>query len=183
MAEATEVTVEVKPLPNHVKISDFFQSEALSDFTMCNPSTQANHKVHRVILASGSKYFLELFHNNKQEDVPKFNCPKPIQTSSSSTEDDIVRVLKYLYHSQDFTVIKEGINANNVFALYSQAYVLQATNLLASLETMIVEELLTPENCTQFYYEAIRFKSDKISKACEELITQNFQDIERSEKG
>ena len=48
---------------------------------------------------------------------------------------------------------------------------------------MIVEELLTPENCTQFYYEAIRFKSDRVSKACEDLITQNFQDIERSEKG
>lgn len=71
MAEAGEITAtEVKPLPTHDKLSHFFQSEALSDVTICNPVTQANHKVHRVIIASGSKYFLELFHNNKPEDVP-----------------------------------------------------------------------------------------------------------------
>jgi hypothetical protein len=54
-------------------ISDFFHSQTLSDITIHNKATGANYKYlnnlkqyyrcHKIVLASGCKYFLELFLN------------------------------------------------------------------------------------------------------------------------
>ena len=42
-------------------IHDFFQSSVLSDITIVNQQTGAQYKCHKLVLASCSQYFLELF--------------------------------------------------------------------------------------------------------------------------
>jgi hypothetical protein len=43
--------------------------------------------------------------------------------------------------------------------------------------------LLKPNNCTKFYLESLKFQSEKIQKACEEIMVINFADISKDEKG
>lgn len=67
-------------------------------------------------------------------------------------------------------MIKGEINEKNVSAFYSQAYVMKCTKLIDFLDDMIVNELLTPTNCIQFYLDSIRFETKKVSDACEQLM-------------
>ncbi len=58
------VKLEGDDLKNELKkskIHDFFQSSILSDITIVNSLTGAQYKSHKILLASSSKYFLELF--------------------------------------------------------------------------------------------------------------------------
>ena len=55
--------------------------------------------------------------------------------------------------------------------------------MITDLETFIVDELLDNENCINFYLDGIRFKSDKVTNACERLLVQDFQDICTSKDG
>eukprot|EP00351_Strombidinopsis_sp_SopsisLIS2011_P003201 CAMPEP_0116879354 /NCGR_PEP_ID=MMETSP0463-20121206/11158_1 /TAXON_ID=181622 /ORGANISM="Strombidinopsis sp, Strain SopsisLIS2011" /LENGTH=58 /DNA_ID=CAMNT_0004528599 /DNA_START=29 /DNA_END=205 /DNA_ORIENTATION=+ len=55
---------EEKAVPETVEtressLFDFFNNDALSDVELVHSKTDAIYKVHRVILASGSKYMLE----------------------------------------------------------------------------------------------------------------------------
>lgn len=176
-----------------------------------------HYRVHQAIVASGSKYFLEVFRKyralGKEEskdakaeapkpgELPSVEIPKPMKTAcnpNSNCSDEIVnRILKFIYNNQDFSVIKKEITETNVMGLYSQAFMMKCTFLLNFLDEMIVEELLSPENCSAFYLDAIRvsqnkvfyansliqFKSKVITDACEILIRQNFKSILQSEKG
>ena len=42
-------------------MSDFLSNDKLADVTLINPITKATYKCHRVVLASGSKYLLDVF--------------------------------------------------------------------------------------------------------------------------
>jgi hypothetical protein len=53
-------------------------------------------------LASGSKYFLEVFRTCDAAVLTQIEIPKPIKTSSKegAISDEIVnRILKYIYHN------------------------------------------------------------------------------------
>lgn len=80
-------------------------------------------------------------------------------------------------------MIKGEINEKNVSAFYSQAYVMKCQKLMGFLDDLIVNELLTPANCTQFYLDSIRFETKKVSNACEQLMQQNFDEIASSASG
>ena len=62
--------------------------------TLVNPTTKALTQIHKVVLASGSKYFLEVFRSTKIEDYSaevkdakpgdvyfnQIDIPKPVKT-------------------------------------------------------------------------------------------------------
>lgn len=72
-------------------------------------------------------------------------------------DDAVSKILKYLYHNQDFSVIKDEINEHNATFMLSQAFVLQAESLKNCIEDLIVKKLLKPTNCSQFYLESLKF--------------------------
>ena len=90
-------------------------------------------KVHKAILASGSQWFLRVFCRTKKELQHKVEVPRPIaeigapidagtdgQHCATPVSDEIVnRIVKYIYHNQDFNVIKAEINGGNVSQIYS----------------------------------------------------------------
>jgi hypothetical protein len=51
------------------------------------------------------------------------------------------------------------------------------------MDEMIIHELLTPNNCTLFYIDSIRFENKKISDACELLLQQHIDEILKTDKG
>ena len=77
------------------------------------------------------------------------------QCNGTSTDENVQRILKYIYNNQSFAVIKGELNEENIPSLYAQAYVCKCQNLLKHLETLIINEVLNPENATMFYLEAI----------------------------
>lgn len=82
-------------------------------------------RTHRVIIASGSRYLLNLFKRYKPEELDKVKAPKGFNSRGENHSDDQVsRIMKYFYNSQDIYSIKSEINDANIFALYSQAYAL-----------------------------------------------------------
>ena len=95
----------------------------------------------------------------KEVEIPTIEIPLPVKTSLNTAgtcqDDCIFKILKYIYNSQNFDVIKNEINDKNASQLYSQAYVLKCTNLLKSLESLIVNQLLKLENATYFFLDAI----------------------------
>ena len=90
----------------------------------------------------------------------KVDCPKPVPTSYDQTgacsDENINRILKFLYNNQDFSSIRHELNPENVSAFYSQAYVMKCTNLMKALDELIIQEVLCPENAAQFYLDSIR---------------------------
>lgn len=72
--------------------------------------------------------------------------------------------------------MKDEITESNSAYMFSQAFVLKADRLKNALEDMIINKILKPTNCTQFFLESIKFKCVKLQKACEELMVVNFAD-------
>jgi hypothetical protein len=117
-------------------MSDLFMNPSHSVLTDCeliNPHTHSAVKVHKAILASGSQWFLRVFCRTKKELQHKVEVPRPIaeigapidagtdgQHCATPVSDEIVnRIVKYIYHNQDFNVIKAEINGGNVSQIYS----------------------------------------------------------------
>jgi len=78
-----------------------------------------------------------------------------MNANGQCVDENINRILRYIYSNQDFSTIKSEINDMNMSAIYSQAYVMKCTNLLRDLSSMIVNELLTPANATLYYLDAV----------------------------
>ena len=111
--EIKKVDEQDKPLDQEKNLQDFFNTRTLADIELVNPSTESKKKIHKVILASGSKYFLEILRTADErpaeevkEEKDKLNeiyCPKPIPTSfdaeGACSDENINRILKYLYYN------------------------------------------------------------------------------------
>ena len=181
------VAQDVKPFTES-SLADLFGNERLSDMSLRNPDTNASTRIHKAVLASGSKYFMQVFCQSNMEILKSVDVPRPINTDPAKaqnavSDEHVNKIVKYMYHNQDFKVIKKEINEANVSAFYSQVHVMRCTKLLEALEDMIVHELLTPVNSSLFYVDSIRFQSKKIGDACEMLIQQHIDEILKTDKG
>ena len=119
------------------------------------------------IVATGSKYFLEVFKDFKEQSKERFkdievhtvDVPLPVKTGhmkdSISSDENVNRILKYIYNNQLYDVIKAEVNESNISQLYAQAHICRCTRLLAELENHITNEILNPSNAIQFYLDSI----------------------------
>lgn len=163
----------------------FKANASLSDIELTKASVPDAHPIrgHKVVLAAASELFFDLFTKENQELVTKFKIPAPVATKAVQNEDPYNIAFSYIYTDQTFSKIKDQLSPNNVFQLYSVAYTLRIKKLIHDLEHFIVEELLDSENCINFYLDGIRFKSDRVTNACERLLIEEFQDICTSKDG
>lgn len=163
----------------------FKGNASLSDITLTRAAAPDADPIsgHKVVLAASSGLFFDLFTKENQEHVAHFKIPAPIVTKSAMTEDPYNLAFLYMYCDQAFAKIKDNLSPNNVFQLFSVAYTLRIRKLIEDLENMIVHELLDSEHCINFYLDGIRFKSDKVTNACERVLIQDFQEICTSKDG
>ena len=85
-AEAVPVAAPVqddKPVDTEKTLSDFYRNDVLSDITLLNPTTKQETRAHKAILASGSKYFLEVFRTSAVDVLKSVEIPQPLKTSSN----------------------------------------------------------------------------------------------------
>lgn len=75
-------------LDTESKLSDFLGNDKLTDVTLINPNTQASYKCHRVILASGSRYLLDVFAQFGPDVLKEVRCPKPFNQKEEMHTDD-----------------------------------------------------------------------------------------------
>ena len=80
------------------QIYDFFNNDSLSDVTLIHPVSGAVYKCHRAIVASGSRYMLEVFVKYSVADLPRVKVPQPYsQKLMLHSDDQVSRILKYIY--------------------------------------------------------------------------------------
>ena len=66
----------------------------MTDNLLCN-------RAHRVIIASGSRYMLEIFMKYSVEELPRVKIPEPFSHKNKlHPEDQVGRILKYIYGNQ-----------------------------------------------------------------------------------
>lgn len=130
-----------------------------------------------MIVASGSKYFAELFRKYDQKALPEVTVPKPFnQIYENNSDDQVIRILKYIYGSQDIYKIKNEISCENIFNLYAQAYALRCEKLMGDLTSVIIEDLLSNETVAHFYQDSIEFENTRLQQACEDMIVRRFDE-------
>lgn len=171
---------EEKEFPK--EMFDFFKMDldgTLSDVTLLAPKNKASHKCHRIIIASASKYMLDIFREYPVKELKTVGIPAPMTTISGNgaSDDQIKRILKYVYSNQDIYKIQDEVNEQNVFAIYAQAYALEMHKLMSDLTNIIKTTLLTQDNCTQFYADSIKFKDKSLQAACEQVMVSKFSEI------
>ena len=169
----------------HIGLLKFNGNDSLADITLTKAAMpdDPEFKAHKVVLASSSDLFFNLFTTENQELVLKFKIPPLVETKSSMAGDPYSKAFAYMYCDQTFAKIKDELSPNNVFQLYSVAYTLKIKKLINDLEHLIVTELLDSENCINFYLDAIRFDSKRITDACEKLLIREFHDVCSSKDG
>ena len=99
---SSEIKQDLKPTDTEKCLSDLFNNLVLSDMSLVNPSSKGSTRIHKAIVASGSKYFLEVFRTSDMEVLTSIEVPKPIKTVSNSTgscsDENVNRILKFIYH-------------------------------------------------------------------------------------
>jgi len=69
------------------------------------------------------------------------------------------------------------VNEVNGHLMLSQAFVLKSEKLKEAVEQKIAKKLVNANNCTKYYLESTKLKSQPIQKACQELIVRNFAEV------
>jgi hypothetical protein len=109
------------------------------------------------VIASGSKYFQEVFKT--YPDMREVAVPAPYnQAYENNSDDQVIRIFKYFYANQDFKSIQEEISDKNIYALYSQAYAMRCDKLLQELNRHIISNMLSVNNVAHFLQESIEFE-------------------------
>lgn len=85
-------------------LSDLFSNPRLTDMSLNNPDTHASVRVHKAVLASGSKYFLQVFCESAMDVLTAIEVPRPIgptvdQPRGTVSDEVVNRILKYIYHN------------------------------------------------------------------------------------
>ena len=165
------------------QIFDFFRNDSLADVTLINPISGASYKAHRVILASGSRYLLEVFAKHPVADMPTVKVPAPFnQKCEQHSDDQVSRILKYIYGNQNIGLIREEVSIDNFFSLYAQAYALGCERLLEDLRELSITSLLNDSTCLKLYLDAVEHQDTKIMEACSNVITERFEEIVSKEE-
>ena len=86
---------------------------------------------------------LEVFMKHSVEDLPRVVVPHPFnQKNEIHSDDQVSRILKYLYANQNIAIIRDEINDENFYSLYAQAYAMGCERLLEDLRELAVTSLL-----------------------------------------
>ena len=110
---------------------------------------------------------LELFSKHSVIDLPQVCVPEPYnERHELHSDDQVSRVLKYIYGNQNIGLIRDEINEQNFFSLYSQAFALGCDRLLDDLRELAVTALLNDQTVLKLYRDAVEHLDTKIMSAC-----------------
>lgn len=161
----------------------FVHNPTFSDITLVNQiKNQATYKVHRVVVASGSKYLNRVFKWHPHMKVIELPVPT-LQNNEKHSDDQIARILKYMYNNQDFESIKEEVTKANIYSLYSHAYFLECEKLCEDLQNHILNELLHLDTVAHFLQEAIEFQMPAVLQETTNLLLHYYQHCYAADPG
>lgn len=151
-----------------------------------------------MIVASGSRYMLEVFMKHNVTDLPQVRIPEPFnQKNEMHSDDQVARILKYIYGNQvsyiaslkpttianlslfhqNIGIIRDEINEENFYSLYAQAYALGCERLLEDLRELSITSLLNEKSVIHLYLDAVEHKDTKIMDACSNVIIERFEEL------
>ena len=121
---------------------------------------------------------LEVFMKHSVEELPRVVVPQPFnQKNEIHSDDQVSRILKYLYANQNIAIIRDEINDENFYSLYAQAYAMGCERLLEDLRELAITSLLNDQTVLKLYLDAIEHQDQKILEACTFVIIERFEEI------
>ena len=114
-------------------------------------SSRILNRAHKVILASGSKYFSRLF--SQPESPSSVDLPRYLATYTPNA-NPLSHIIKYLYGNQQLS--QTEISEATCIGAYALADSLEMNKLSKDIQNEIIEKHLTPENACKYYYEGLR---------------------------
>ena len=129
---------------------------------------------HKVVLASNSVYFCELFKKSSEASVqiPDIKLAWPEGKKVVEVFNDF---LVYLYSGLEENSIVERLDASSAFTLLAIALALDIPVLQEVAEKFIVIDVLNLENAAMVLKEGTSLASSSLVMACCNLITQHFE--------
>ena len=156
--------VTAKPLVLHQHVLaegflDFYQSEQFSDVTLICKKAGKSYRAHRLILASSSQYFHNLFIEN--------NEVSEIHLEVADPNNVFPDVIKYIY-SGDVV-----INSENSIPLLALADKLDLSDLKTQSSRYLAGSI-RHENCISMLKRAFEFDAKEVIDKCTNVIARNF---------
>lgn len=121
---------------------------------------------------------LEVFTKHSVKDLPTVRVPEPFnQKNEMHSDDQVSRILKYIYGNQNIGLIRDEINEENFYSLYAQAWALGCERLLEDLRVLSITSLLNERTVLKLYLDAVEHNEIMIMEACSSVITERFEEI------
>ncbi|XP_078371890.1 kelch-like protein 11 [Oculina patagonica] len=125
---------------------------------------QARLKAHRIVLCAASLFFYNALNSDMKE--KKEGVIRLEETSKAVMEE----VLEYLYTGH------VDINEHNAFDLLEIAEFLVVPSL-KELACKFVSRQLSPSNCINAYYTAVKYQFSELEERARDFIFSNFMDV------
>ena len=129
---------------------------------------QARLKAHRIVLCAASPFFYNALNSDMKE--KKEGVIRLEETSKAVMEE----VLEYLYTGH------VDINEHNAFDLLQIADFLVVSSL-KELTCNLLLRKLSPSNCINAFYTAVKFQCPELEKRAKNFIFVNFMDVTQSD--
>lgn len=109
-------------------------------------------------------------------EMSQLDLPEPCCEHDSTSEDQPLRVLKYLYSNQSFATIQVEVNSKNAYTLYAEAKAYRCENLMRDIEDFL-SKIISVDTIGQIFRVACDFCLPQLVEKCQRLIITNFSEI------
>ena len=121
---------------------------------------------------------LEVFMKYSPAELPIVRVPEPYaQKNISHSDDQVSRILKYLYANQNIGIIRDEVNEDNFFSLYAQSRALGCEKLNEDLRDLCMTSLLNSKTVLKHYNDVVEHQDSRIMEASSRIIIADFTDI------
>ena len=153
------------------------KSGLFSDVTVAVPAANnVEFKLHKIILASASKFFEEQL--TKVPTMDKILLPLPVvpETNKFANPTQVYSaVFDAMYKPKGIReLVNEGLSADNCFTYYAVADSLQVDNVKKTVADYIENHIVNHSNITSILIDATKLQIPDLAQRCSEGMLQNF---------
>ena len=164
-------------------ILTFYYNSLFSD---CSLQLKLNNTtieipIHKVIMSASSKYIFEFCKTNmdcKKIEIPQID-EKCEDNEKVNYKECIDLVIKFCYSNQNFNIIQDDININNVWVILKFACWLQIENLMKNIDSILTIKLFEDvlnQSKIELLNKASEYNLEELKKKLTKTIIQDYSD-------
>lgn len=170
-------------LVNASTIKTYFNKEEFHDVLIEDTASKRQYKLHKIILASYSKFFEELFKAHPQ--IKSVRLPLPVRSVQSQSKDYYESVLKFIYSEDKSSKVfeEDGLSFTNCNEFYSHLSALRVESGEQLLSEYILSHTEDSDFCFKLLIDGIKLSNKNFQEQALKRIAQKFSDIVSKQLG